>query len=370
MRWSQFQPHDGLVRAESNQLIVTSTYLRSMGCCVNISRLSNGDGKPKNGGSSSPHFYIPDLQADAMGFGLLPVSATSGFKEPFKIGTIDELRATVEQFEFSGDASKRMDSLQSTGFLYSFLDLIPLVAPFMRRRASQVVKVPSPLDRPSWIFISSTGRTAFAYLLREQIGQLNQRGIRASSKLESLLESYDDLDRTFPRWCQTTEKDYGEAMSNEQPIKFLEEVHDFWDDIENYFQGQEAASNVENGSGEPSDRSHIYNNLVKVHLRHAVLAESYADRILSHNERRKLFPLGNRIKNVRMAETLAQYFYRLEPMRKEMNNLGHSFGEASFLEIWAHLMVRGFCWHHCHTMVAGMTVPSEYWNSRLPIYIG
>lgn len=323
---------------------------------------------------------IPDLEADAMGFGFLPVSACSGFKKPLKIGTVNGILDMFKELEPLKGVEGRMQELAQRGnFFYSFLDIIPLVAPFMRRKGSQVVRIPEPMDRPSWIFISSTGRTAFPFLLSHQIQNLRGRGVEVPEKLDSLVSRCNALGLMFSCWTQTTSA-YHEAMQrNEQPIEFLEQVHALWNKTEEYFNEQKieqkiAVSEVRDNEKDSIDTERdLYADLVMVHLRNAILADSFAERILSRNETRFEYPphLTSKVVNQRLGETLAQYFYRLESMRLEMATLGYrSHDEGTFLELWAHLMVRAFCWHHCHTMVPGMIVPSEYWNSRLPVYIG
>jgi hypothetical protein len=156
-------------------------------------------------------------------------------------------------------------------------------------------------------------------------------------------------------------------------------VHDLWDHIRQYFDDLRVAKTAEykdrQGGGNDNDKGDIYADLVKIHLEYAILADSHAERVVnSKDEKPKEYPaelVNRRNWNYRMAETLAQYTYKLKFMRSEMVKRGHAHleSETTFLEIWAFLMMRGFCWQHCHTMVEGGGVPSEFWNSRMPIYI-
>lgn len=40
-------------------------------------------------------------------------------------------------------------------------------------------------------------------------------------------------------------------------------------------------------------------------------------------------------------------------------------------DAWFSMMFRAFCWQRSHVMITGTApLPSEYWNSKLPVYIG
>jgi hypothetical protein len=40
-------------------------------------------------------------------------------------------------------------------------------------------------------------------------------------------------------------------------------------------------------------------------------------------------------------------------------------------DAWIAMMLRAFCWQRCHHMIEGVEpLPSEYWNSKMPVYIG
>jgi hypothetical protein len=40
-------------------------------------------------------------------------------------------------------------------------------------------------------------------------------------------------------------------------------------------------------------------------------------------------------------------------------------------DAWIAMMIRAFCWQRCHHMIEGFEpLPSEYWNSKMPVYIG
>ena len=40
-------------------------------------------------------------------------------------------------------------------------------------------------------------------------------------------------------------------------------------------------------------------------------------------------------------------------------------------DAWFSMIFRAFCWQRSHVMISGVPpLPSEYWNSKMPVYIG
>jgi hypothetical protein len=67
-------------------------------------------------------------------------------------------------------------------------------------------------------------------------------------------------------------------------------------------------------------------------------------------------------------------FDYLPDIIKDMNEQGFNDdgwgGQGSVTEAWLTMMFRAFCWHRCHFLVPGNRVPSEYYGSQMPVYIG
>lgn len=408
LRWLKFDPASATLQAQGNNLILTSAHLSSLGCVVTLTRVS---GLLSENRFPQRYFYIPCIQADAMGFGLLPSCPHRGFPEFFKIGSKSDIIDTMKRFGPLDEnvdipakaAIERVDKLLNQGqFLHSFLDIIPLVAPFMRERGSQIVRIPAPTDRPSWIFKSRTGRTAFPHLLRNEMNGLKEKRLPGSYKnLEELLNRYREFER-YQFWATASPKDHENAQQNNQEITFLDEVRKLWDYTEKFFdtlhsrrlQPHEEKWKEEDpttellGKPEAEEQARktnvrdltrqregeIYSALVYVHLSHAVMADQFAEEnMLNQIEENYPWPAEDSSRwwwHHRMARTLAQYKYRLEYMRDDMCALGYECNEVEFFEMWAHMMVRGFCWQHCHSMVEEPRVPSDYWKSKVPVYIG
>jgi hypothetical protein len=212
--------------------------------------------------------------------------------------------------------------------------------------------------------------------------------------LIKLLSEYDRLIRDYPHLDNASKADWARMDSNTEDMHMLNKIQDKLDRIQKYFVNKSKElyrlqapvdSTIEEELRVESEvqfeghfeGSSLYSDLVTVHLRNAVLADKFAEHNIKESARanqRYVYPedMTRRPKwDKRMAETLGQYAHRWKYMMKDLKDLGWVVnGEVQFLEMWAHMMIRGFYWEFCHFMVRGPRVPVEYWDSKMPIYIG
>jgi hypothetical protein len=375
LKWLQFEPMDSLLRAEGNGLSLTSSYLRGVGCVVTYSRVRARPNVKKFPLSLQ---MIPCVQADAMGFGLLP--SRHRLAAPFfDISSVDRVLETFELFQPSPKALQRLRDLsRGDNFFYAFTDLIPLTAPFMRRRSSPIVRIPSPMDRPLWLFYSNTGRKAIRYLLTQEAAKLPQTPSLHLTNLTDLITTYAELIDSHPQLRDASDADR-RSMSANNPspaqIALLDTIQTQFESVEAYLATQSAALvPLRSSSSESATTPDLYSDIVTVHLRNAVEAELYAERKLRDSPRDTyVYPSAPpRFWNFRIAEALAQYSYRWDVMRQELVEMGWVLegGKVQFVALWASVMVRGFYWMFCHELVEGPRVRAEFWGSRMEVYVG
>lgn len=140
MRWSDFRPEENMMRAEGNGHVLNSTVVRSMGIILQYMGVGNPYDLPRE------ELYIPTQQADMMGFGFLPCSDLID-KAPFRIGSMGDIKAIMTQFDPTGPSTKKVrDTNEVGGKPFGFSDIIPLAAPMMRIRGSNIIKLPMPAD--------------------------------------------------------------------------------------------------------------------------------------------------------------------------------------------------------------------------------
>jgi hypothetical protein len=79
--------------------------------------------------------------------------------------------------------------------------------------------------------------------------------------------------------------------------------------------------------------------------------------------------------------TMHRYFVHILPsvvntvtLLTKKDKSDFSLQESISTEIedaWVAMMLRAFCWQRCHHMIEGVEpLPSEYWTSKMPVYIG
>lgn len=140
MRWIDFRPEENTMRAEGNGHVLNSTVVRSIGIILQYMEVGDPFSLPKY------ELYIPTNQADMMGFGILPRSNLI-YRAPFRIGSIEEILAVMDQIDPTGVSTKKARDTHSCGGKpFGFSDIIPLAAPMMRIRGSSIIRLPMPAD--------------------------------------------------------------------------------------------------------------------------------------------------------------------------------------------------------------------------------
>lgn len=171
MTWTDFRPEDGILRAEGNGHVLSSTLVRSIGMILQYMYVGPPD---KDTTLSRPNIYIPTTEADKLGFGILP-----GYKAlsipSFKIGTINDVYATMNILDKSYKASQKIKDVR--GFestcTFGFSDLIPLAAPMMRLRGSTVIGLPIPTEYFAGLTCHTEGFVVFYNRLKQYIAGKN-----------------------------------------------------------------------------------------------------------------------------------------------------------------------------------------------------
>lgn len=101
IRWKEFRPADGVMRAEGNGHLMTSTLVRSLGVMSHYSITRKR--KP----TRYEETYIPSSESDAMGFGVIsaygPSRGFGFFRLPqLLVGTQQEIVISLTELDDSG----------------------------------------------------------------------------------------------------------------------------------------------------------------------------------------------------------------------------------------------------------------------------
>lgn len=346
------------MRAEGNGHVFSSTFARSIGIILQYIYV----GPPVPGKRSSvpelskTELYVPCKEADMMGFGILPGYSLLHIPS-FRIGTIDEVYATLDGFDPTCKASQKVRDIRGIvpHRTFGFSDLIPLAAPMMHIHGCSVIRLPVPAEDPVGLTCIQEGFVVFHNRLKQYMADAKHP---VTSQTKWVLQQYETLKSAHPEW-------ENEALANQHansPNKdLLAASHASWDATTEYFLELERTQGLR------------YYDLMVSHLVHAVHYWGDAWRHIREGTARNHYGLWDW-----KAEGMHVYWDYLPAIVAEMRSRGFEGEDGLVHEAWMTMMFRAFCWSRCHFLSAGegvvcrepVRLPSRYWDSKLPVYIG
>lgn len=368
MKWQAFCPEDGEMRAEGNGHIIYSTLVRSIGPILHYAHenvrpmsvdkyIHELHDRALGGANSAERQFIHTAEVDMMRFGMVPCHSLMKYRL-FVMGTINEVCATLDSLDLSGSASKKVrDNRQfDPTSTFGFSDLISMTAPMFRLKGSVYLRLPVPTEHCIGLTSHQEGFVVF----RQRLGEyVHDQPHAASPQILWVLQSYDAFKATEPRrWEHLDTEPFYEDFSL---LPFLDEVLEAWNQTTVYFERLRESDGLS------------YHCLVAAHMKHAV---QYCHEAHAHI----------REKTVRehhglcdwLAEGMHLYWDYLPKIITEMSVDGKRQLPGELIrEAWIMLMFRAFCWSRCHYLCRpgerfpeSTRLPSRYWNSKLPVYLG
>lgn len=368
MRWKDFRPSDGILRAEGHSHILTSTVVRSLGIVLQYSytgqsqRLQMAEGNLGNtfatgqwpgatvrktlAGSllqEQEEIYIPRARADRLGCGVLRAEPLLGLPH-LTISTQAEIVTSLNYLDRSGTSSAALTRIlkENPEFHFRVADLVALTIGPVRYKGSRLVQVPAPSDNVHGITTSSIGRRAFRLWLEEHIvvhqgdvGLCTQQALQFCKDTGAKYAAWDHADgysSQDEQWVVTRDPQYLDVVLDQ--CTHLTEVLHSWE----------------------QQHSFRYINLLGIHIRIAMFAEG--------GETSMLRNWG--------ADYKADFdgYVRLLPkIIEEMRKTGF-YDRQMIIDAWVMMMLRAMCWGACHFFVPGERVPIQYYGSQLPVYFG
>jgi len=364
MVWEVFDPETGIMRAEGNGHGLSSTFARGIGPILQYVH-TKGAGTTfertapyfANVKLSNTELYIPTREADMMGFGILP--GCDRLKLPsFKIGTHSDVINTMNSLDSTHKASLKLQQIREllkdkwdAHCTYGFSDIIPLACPMIRRKGSTVTRVPIPAEHYSGILSMEAGFITFrnrlsAYLSNTTSGLAQARWV---------LQQYERLAQRYPDWQIEA------PATQKHSLDFLEDVHACSDACSQYLAGLQSAHNLS------------YRDLMAAHLTQSVNYWGDAWTALKSGTARESYGQSRTLE----VEGMHIYSDYLPRMVDGLRKRGFKGAEETVHEAWFVLIFRAFCWWRCHDLYPGekqsykgSPLPSRYWGSQLPVYIG
>ena len=368
MTWKSFDPGSGSMRAEGNGHVITSTMVRSLGTVLQYSFTSR-----ENAGNCS---YIPLREADKLGFGLVEFDHRlfgPSMPRDLDVGSYEGIASTltlvtsghIGQSSPAGIESTlrflsdRMDS--SRDFIPGLNDLVPLCSAMLSVAPSVpkdrwINRIPAPNMYQKGVTSSMEGFRVFESRLQDIV---NERLDLASNQSQHVLACLRQLREKFGRrweneqdwehWDYLTEED---GQDTEQSAKGV--VMQYHIEMTTYLQ----RSNV------------VYRHLVGEHVLMAI--NDYINNLRDYRS----FGLPDGSSNL-LTLSMSDYFDHLPVTTQKVVEKCNYWNPNIRLTVeevedaWFSMIFRAFCWQRSHVMISGVPpLPSEYWNSKMPVYIG
>lgn len=355
MKWKDFRPSEGILRAEGHSHTITSTVVRSLGIVLQYSYTGQGQrlrlaelnvrGRHMRGSivPEQPEVYIPRASADRLGCGVLRSDPNLRLPD-LTVSTQNEIVSALSFLDRSGLSSVALTAIlkENPEFRFRVADLVAFTLPSIRFRGSSLVQVPAPSDNMRGVTTSSIGRRAFRQCLEEYI--TTHKGSIGAPTQEAL-QICQALSAKYAVWDQTDEN----SLQDEQWI--VTGYSEYLDLVDGYFNTLTAQLCQWQGK-----HAFRYLDLLGVHIAEAMFCkdgETSAARSFSTNYQ----------------ADVEGYFAALPNIILKMKTMGVDDSQV-VVDAWVTMMMRGMCWGACHFFVPGERVPIEYFGSQLPVYIG
>ncbi|KAI4241593.1 MAG: hypothetical protein LQ352_007412 [Teloschistes flavicans] len=366
MEWQTFRPEEGEMRAEGQGQIIYSTLVRSVGPVLHYAHATTTDQPYSSFKSMNRMLSIPE--ADELRFGILPQSRLMLTGGPaLKLGTIREIEATLDSLDPTGSASKkvrdnrRFDNTSTWGVS----DLIPMAIDMLREQGGYRHWLPAPTEHYAGLTTHREGLVVFRHRLGDYVAQ--NRG--DCSHARWILDMYDSFKALDSSWEYGIDDGDLLLLTNRS---LLDRVHDAWVHTDKFFHGFHSR---------PGLPAWFYTKLVGCHIKHAVNYWHEAHQKIENKEIREHHGLTNWL-----AEGMHLYWDYLPDIVNEMSLTvkkelyswnGEEMCDSLISQAWIMLMFRAFCWSRCHYMgpehgrsPESSRIPSRYWKSKLPVWLG
>jgi hypothetical protein len=177
MRWKDFRPFDGNLRAEGHFHMITSTNVRSLGTVLQYSYTFKEEWKPtyrlgmiQGFSKEREEIYMPTTGADRLGFEII-----RGYTEihipHFTLGTQQEIVTALDILDGSRTCAASLRTLiqQYSDYHLRTGDIVAMTMGMARLRGRSHVQVPAPSENTYGFSASPTSRQAFRVCLEKFI---------------------------------------------------------------------------------------------------------------------------------------------------------------------------------------------------------
>ncbi|KAL8745266.1 MAG: hypothetical protein Q9190_002572 [Brigantiaea leucoxantha] len=356
MTWKSFRPEEGLMEAEGNGHVLSATLVRALGILVRYSKVSTYDDLLEG---QSPRLlfssFVETSVADKMRFGYLDFDSIFGSPMYMKIGDPQAVYKLMTEIDPSNTSINNLKSMEPS--LYGFNDVIALVSPWLRYKGMTINGVPSVTYDVLGSTIFPAAQSVFYTRLKD-----HSQSLDGSSKfVKKALQAWDTLDQKFPRlWKESPSREwlFEEHPGHRDVVDFLDAVQDTHEQMSKLLLDFNYISFFEDP---------FLWNLVKVHITRATSLKTRAQAAVKHatrpDQKSQLSPQW-------IATSMELYWDDIGYYQDEMQKTYGADAE-DVPDAWILLMFRAFLWSRGHEFdTSRQPLPSKYYGSQIPVYIG
>jgi len=347
LQWKQFQPAEGIFRAEGNSQVLTSTVVPGTGTIVQYGRASRKV-MEENFFRRSLRPKSPYRFAQGLAFGALMSSCPFiHYGNPvLNVGSFEAICKSVEALLVGAksipvlrplrysESSRYFGEDSRSAKMFLLMDVIPFLSPVLGLSKSCICELPSPNAFPRGITWSFVGFYGFLRLLRDMS---SRRGELSSQQAELILSRCEQLGRLQVPWGED-EAIWPWSYHNTDKLLIIWE---FMQEAEAFL----ADSLVIRKNG--------YLRLVSAHIYNMV-----------SNEMPDYWATG-------MEAVVDSLFDDSVGVVAQLKTWSTAFAGQEYLieDAWITMMFRAFCWSVFHMWNPADPLPTEYVDSELPVYI-
>ncbi|KAH8597579.1 hypothetical protein B0O99DRAFT_79704 [Bisporella sp. PMI_857] len=372
MTWKSFDPGAGSLRAEGNGHVITSTMVRSLGTVIQYTYTSRQN--------LVTCAYIPVKEADKLGFGLVELDTRLfGINKnhdsyAIDVSSYDGVALTINRLvprsqyinppRLKGILKRLKTTMTGDSkFIPGLNDLIPICSAMLTTKSAPFIwarNIPTPTRYAKGVTSCEEGFRVFEI----QLQRLNAGRTHPSDQSQRIQRCFVNLNsKSSGRWLQEDLWDAWELEDNPADVYDAKIAKDIV--IRYHFEMTEylRKSSVD------------YSNLVLEHLAFATEPPTNLNAPGTGAD-----PYLILEPDIELLRSMESYFsnlpklvlnivdqYKAHPLHAELPPLS----EQEIEDAWLSMIFRAFCWQRSHVMLAGSPpLPSEYWNSKMPVYIG